>query len=171
MDIVTKAELFATDAHRGQKRKYTGENYIVHPAEVVGIVESVPHTKEMLAAAWLHDVVEDTDWLIEDIKWEFGHSVGSLVDWLTDVSKPSDGNRERRKQIDREHIAKAPPEAKTIKLADLISNSRSIVQHDPDFAKIYMREKELLMHSLLGGDQTLFAQAMKILEDYYGSAA
>lgn len=166
-NIVEEAKAYATDAHRGQKRKYTGEDYIVHPAEVVSILEGVPYTQDMLAAAWLHDVAEDTDRTVEDIKWEFGHSIGSLVDWLTDISRPKDGNREVRKRIDREHIAKAPAQAKTIKLADLISNSRSIVQYDPDFAKVYMRENSLLLGVLTNGDNNLLSQAIDIVQDYY----
>ena len=67
--------------------------------------------------------------------------MAELVDDLTDVSKPQDGNRATRKELDRQHTAKASPDAKTIKLADLISNSRSIMKDDPNFAKVYMKEK------------------------------
>ena len=65
-----KAIEFATKAHEGQVRKYTGEPYIVHPLEVAEIVKTVEHTEEMLMAAVLHDTVEDTDTTIEDIDRE-----------------------------------------------------------------------------------------------------
>lgn len=163
LNIVEKARVFATAAHAAAKqlRKYTNEPYIVHPAEVVGIVASVPHTTEMLAAAWLHDVVEDTGVTIDVIKFEFGDEVAELVGWLTDVSKPEDGPRWLRKRMDREHSAQAPAAAQTVKLADLISNSKSIMKHDENFARVYLEEKRLLLEVLTKGDAGLHAEASK----------
>lgn len=161
--IVEKARLFATAAHHavGQVRKYTGEPYINHPAEVVLILERAGVIQpEMLAAAWLHDVVEDTGVTIEVIRAEFGQCVATLVEGLTDVSKPEDGNRKKRKAIDRAHTAKQSPACKTIKLADLISNTQSIVKRDPEFAKVYLAEKRLLLdEALRHGDTFLWRQA------------
>jgi len=162
MDIVRKAQVYAMAAHAavGQKRKYTGEPYIVHPAEVASIVASVPgSTPDMVAAAWLHDVVEDTGCTFTDIHMAFGADIAALVGWLTDVSRPEDGKRAVRKAIDREHTAQAPAEAQTIKLADLISNSKSIMAHDPGFAKTYLEEKRLLLEVLTKGDPELHARA------------
>ena len=166
MDIVRKAQVYAMAAHAavGQRRKYTNEPYIVHPAEVAKIVASVPGaTPDMVAAAWLHDVVEDTGCTFTDVHMAFGIDIATLVGWLTDVSKPTDGNRAHRKAIDRAHSAEAPAEAQTIKLADLISNSRSIVQHDPAFAKTYLEEKRLLLEVMTKGDPTLMAEARKYI--------
>ena len=167
--LVQRAILFATEAHQGQTRKYTGEPYIVHPLEVMEIVKTVPHTPEMLAAAVLHDVVEDTDVTLSDIWNEFGYKVRQLVADLTDISVPSDGNRKARKHLDLIHTAKALPQSKTVKLADLISNSKSITEHDPKFAKVYMKEKAALLKVLTEGDPTLYARAKKIVDDYYSS--
>jgi len=157
MNIVERAKEFAMAAHNSaqQVRKYTNEPYWVHPAEVAAIVATVPHTDEMLAAAWLHDTVEDTAITNQDIAREFGEEVAKLVGWLTDVSQPGDGNRSHRKQLDREHIANAPAEVHTIKLADLISNTKSIVEHDPEFAKVYLEEKRLLLEVLVKGNLSL----------------
>ena len=166
MDIVRKAQVYAMAAHAavGQKRKYTGEPYIVHPAEVASIVASVPGaTPDMVAAAWLHDVIEDTGCTFTDVHMAFGIDIATLVGWLTDVSKPEDGNRAKRKAMDREHTAQAPAEAQTIKLADLISNSRSIMQHDPEFAKTYLEEKRLLLEVLTRGDAELHARASEFV--------
>ena len=166
MDIVRKAQVYAMAAHAavGQKRKYTGEPYIVHPAEVASIVASVPgSTPDMVAAAWLHDVIEDTGCTFTDVHMAFGIDIATLVGWLTDVSNPEDGNRAKRKAMDREHTAAAPAEAQTIKLADLISNSRSIMQHDPEFAKTYLEEKRLLLEVLTRGDAGLHAEASKFV--------
>jgi (p)ppGpp synthase/HD superfamily hydrolase len=162
MDLVHKAQVFAIAAHSavGQKRKYTGEPYFVHPAEVARIVAEVPgSTPEMVAAAWLHDTVEDTRVTATDIHMNFGPEVAVLVSWLTDVSKPEDGNRAHRKAMDRAHTAEAPAEAQTIKLADLISNSKSIMQHDPAFAKTYLEEKRLMLEVMTKGDRSLHALA------------
>ena len=164
MDIVRKAQVYAMAAHAavGQKRKYTGEPYIVHPGEVASIVASVPgSTPDMVAAAWLHDVIEDTGCTFTDVHMAFGIDIATLVGWLTDVSKPTDGNRAKRKAMDREHTAQAPAEAQTIKLADLISNSKSIMQYDPEFAKTYLAEKKLLLEVLTKGDRGLHAEASK----------
>ena len=165
MNMVERAKVFATAAHAAVKqvRKYTFEPYIVHPAEVASIVATVPHTDVMLAAAYLHDTVEDTGVSIVDIQKEFGNEVASLVGWLTDVSKPEQGNRAVRKAIDREHTAMAPAAAQTVKLADLIANSRSILAHDPAFAKVYLEEKRMLLEVLTRGDATLMAQARRIV--------
>jgi (p)ppGpp synthase/HD superfamily hydrolase len=161
MEIVERARVFATAAHAavGQMRKYTFEPYIVHPAEVAGIVATVPHTPEMLAAAWLHDTVEDTGVTIETIRAEFGEKVAELVGWLTDVSRPDHGNRAHRKALDRAHTAAAPAEAQTIKLADLIANTRSIMEHDEAFARTYLEEKRLMLAVMLHGDAILMSRA------------
>ena len=166
MDIVRKAQVYAMAAHAavGQKRKYTGEPYIVHPAEVASIVARVPGaTPDMVAAAWLHDVIEDTGCTFTDVHMAFGIDIATMVNWLTDVSKPEDGKRAVRKAIDREHTAQAPAEVQTIKLADLISNSKSIMAHDPEFARVYLEEKRLLLEVLTKGDPGLHAEASRFV--------
>ncbi len=166
MHIIEKARVFATAAHAAaaQLRKYTNEPYIVHPTEVAQIVGSAEGaTDEMVAAAWLHDVVEDTGVTIETIRAEFGEKVAELVGWLTDVSRPDHGNRAARKAVDRAHTAMASAEAQTIKLADLISNCTSIVEHDANFAKTYLEEKRLLLEVLTKGDRGLWEKASAIV--------
>lgn len=165
MTVVERARVFATAAHAavGQVRKYTFEPYIVHPAEVAAIVSTIPHTEAMLAAAWLHDTVEDTGVTIETIRAEFGTEVAELVGWLTDVSKKEDGPRWYRKKLDRVHTAGAPAEAQTVKLADLISNTKTIMAYDEKFAKIYLEEKRMLLEVMTRGDATLMAEARKYI--------
>jgi (p)ppGpp synthase/HD superfamily hydrolase len=162
-DLERRAINFAKDAHADQTRKYTGEPYFVHLEEVAQIVKSVGGTAEMVSAAYLHDTVEDTETTIEEIREQFGPMVAELVGWLTDVSKPSDGNRRTRKDLDLLHTAASIPDAKTIKLADLISNSRSIVEHDKDFARVYLNEKARLLEVLTDGNPILYKQASDAL--------
>jgi (p)ppGpp synthase/HD superfamily hydrolase len=162
-NLEKRARLWAIRWHGDQVRKYTGEPYWHHPEAVAALVKTVPHTPEMIAAAYMHDVIEDTPCTETEMRQEFGDAVTDLVMWLTDASKPTDGNRKARKVIDRAHTAAAPPEAKTVKLADLIDNSKSILTRDPDFARVYLREKRLLLdEALKEGDSTLWRMADEI---------
>lgn len=159
---------FATHAHREQTRKYTGEPYIVHPIEVMKIVQTVPHTDEMLCAALLHDVVEDCGVTLEEVRDTFGIVVEDLVFWLTDPPKGESGlNRKARKAKTVDRYGIAPDDACTIKLADLISNTRTIVDHDPQFAAVYMREKAELLTVLDRGNKVLYNQAQALINNYY----
>jgi len=160
---------YATEKHKNQKRKYINLPYIIHPLTVMEIIRGTVenHTEEMLCAAVLHDVVEDTDTTIIDIKNNFGEDVAEYVYYLTDISKPSDGNRKIRKELDRQHIAKAGYEAQTIKLADLIDNSASILLYDKNFSVVYIKEKMKLLEVLTKGDKRLLEVANQIVMDYY----
>ncbi len=166
-NLLERARVFATAAHAavGQKRKYTGEPYVVHPLEVANIVMAAGGSEASIAAAMLHDVLEDTAVTYDLLEDEFGSEVAELVLWLTDVSKPEDGNRSTRKALDRQHSAAAPAEAQTIKVADLISNTRSIVAHDPDFAVVYLQEKRMLLDVLTKADPNLLEQARMQLKN------
>lgn len=162
------ARYFAAGAHAGvgQIRKYTGEPYITHPERVAALVECYGGNEDQICAAYLHDVVEDTQATLEDITREFGEKIANLVDQLTDVSKPEDGNRATRKEMDRMHLMSITPEGKMVKLADLIDNSRNIVEHDPDFAVRYMREKRAILSYLREGNERLYDVANTILTEY-----
>lgn len=161
-----QARRFATEAHAraGQRRKYTDEPYIVHPAAVVELVRSVTHDDAMLAAAWLHDTVEDTSATQGDIEARFGARVASLVEMLTDSTPTAAKNRAARKLAHFRHTASASPEAQTIKLADIIDNTRAIVRFDPDFARVYLVEKQIQIALLKEGDAQLWQQASTIIE-------
>lgn len=165
--LIDRAFVFAFEAHAGQVRKYTGEPYINHPIEVAWIVAGVTDDCECICAALLHDVIEDCGVTKEQLVAEFGYSIAEMVHQLSDVSQSSDGNRAVRKAIDLQHTAKAWPKTKTVKLADLISNTSSICKHDEKFAAVYMAEKRDLLKVLTEGDATLYARAAKIVEDYY----
>ena len=161
------AARFAALAHGRieHRRNYTGEPYIVHPGHVAAIVRSVAHDEAMLCGAWLHDTREDCGVSHEELLVRFGEDVASLVDWLTDVSKTSDGNRAVRKAIDRDRLALAPGRAQTIKLADLIDNTRTIVPYGKGFAPIYLREASALIDALTLGDPSLRRQARQQVEE------
>ena len=150
-NLITKAAEYAERAHEGQTRKYTGDPYFVHVARVAHLVEERGGTPDMIAAAFLHDTVEDTSTTILDIVANFGPTVAKLVEELTDVYTHEafpDKNRAERKRLECERMATISDEAKAIKLCDLIDNTDSIVRHDPGFAKIYLREKANLLESM-----------------------
>ena len=163
-DLADRARVYATEAHQriNHRRKYNNEPYHVHLSAVAKLVASATDDEEMIAAAWLHDTVEDTQATLEDIEAEFGMPVAELVEELTDVSRPGDGNRVQRKQIDRIHLAQASMRAKTVKLADLIDNCKDITRHDPRFAQVYLSEMNDLLDILQGGDGQLYKRAEKI---------
>mgnify|MGYP001204156191 CR=1 FL=1 len=156
---------FAVKAHEGQKRKYTQEDYIVHPLAVCRLVSQHGGSLEQQAAALLHDVVEDCDHTIDDIR-QFGDEVTELVEWLTDTSKPEDGNRAVRKGIDRQRLSEASAEAQFVKLADMIDNSKSIFAFDRSFAPTFKSEMAELvkaMTKVVGS--SLWLEAKRVLKD------
>ena len=166
--IERRAMEFAAHYHGiiDQRRKYTGEPYIEHPKAVAEIVRTVPYTpakSAMLAAAWLHDIVEDTPATIDEVRSTFGAEIACLVEMLTNVSRPEDGNRAKRKDIDRRHTALSSREAKTVKLADIIDNTRNIVARDRSFARTYLIEKARLLQVLRDGDSDLWFQAESMI--------
>lgn len=165
--LIDYAYTFAKESHSGQKRKYTNEPYIVHPIAVAHLVSSVTDDCDMIAAAFLHDVVEDTHITIESINNEFGWRCAQFVQELTEFSNPSDGNRKYRKELDKRYLSRVSFQSKTIKLADLIDNTKSILKHDAEFSKVYMAEKKQLLSILDNGDERLFKIANDIVCDYY----
>ncbi len=167
MKMLMHAVDFAAKAHSEQRRKYTDEPYVNHCIAVAARVAEVTEDAEVIAAALLHDTLEDTEATAEQISATFGQRVVDLVLQVTDVSRPDDGNRAVRKEIDRQHLALATPEAKTIKLADLINNSSNICEHDPAFGAIYMKEKAALLEVLREGDARLFKLASLIVTNYH----
>jgi (p)ppGpp synthase/HD superfamily hydrolase len=156
---------FAVKAHAGQTRKYTGEDYIVHPIAVSELVRKHGGSKVQVSAALLHDVIEDCDVSIERIIKLFGGDVANLVMWLTDTSKPSDGNRRIRKGIDANRLSKAPAEAQFVKLADLIDNSETIFRFDSGFAPVFKKEMAHLVKIMTKvHGSSLHIEATKVLK-------
>jgi (p)ppGpp synthase/HD superfamily hydrolase len=107
---------------------------------VAEMVKKHGGSKVQVASALLHDTVEDTSVTNIQIAELFGAPVARLVHWLTDSSRPSDGNRAIRKGIDADRLANAPAEAQFVKLADMIDNSITIFRHDPGFATQFTKE-------------------------------
>lgn len=135
-DVVAQAEAFAARCHAGQTRKDGVTPYIVHPAEVVATLRSCGISDgSVLAAAWLHDVVEDTPTTLEEVTAEFGERIGLLVDVLTRRGK---GKRDRERYHSR--ILKGESAAQLVKVADLEHNFRSMEYLDEEAQERKLRE-------------------------------
>ena len=131
-ELLDRAIVFAVRAHAGTERRGKGFPYIVHPMEAVGIVATMTPDQELLAAAALHDTVEDTNVTLEQIREEFGDRIASLV--ATDSDIPlQDMSREEswriRKQAAIDRIANASHDAKIVALGDKLSNMRAMARH------------------------------------------
>ncbi len=129
--LLDRAIIFAVKAHAGTERRGKGFPYIVHPMEAMEIVATMTSDQELLAAAALHDTVEDTDVTVELLRQEFGDRVARLVEEESDrfiegLSEEDSWHDRKQAAIDR--IAKAPHDAKIVALGDKLSNMRAIAR-------------------------------------------
>ena len=130
-DLLDRAIIFAVKAHAGTERRGKGFPYIVHPMEAMEIVATMTPDQELLAAAALHDVVEDTDVTPEEIRAEFGERIANLVVAESDVFPEGVSEEESwrfRKQAAIDRLAAAPHDAKIVALGDKLSNMRAIAR-------------------------------------------
>ena len=128
-DLLDRAIVFAVQAHHNTERRGKGFPYIVHPMEAVEIVATITPDQELLAAAALHDTIEDTNVTVHDIRREFGDRVAELVysesDRFTEgVSEEDSWHDRKQAAIDR--LAAASHDAKIVALGDKLSNMRAI---------------------------------------------
>ena len=120
-----KAVKFAVEAHQGTERRGKGYPYIIHPMEAASIVASITNDQEMLAAAILHDTVEDTDVTLEQIREYFGERVAELVQHETaPLDKSLTWLEKKTAQINQ--LADASYDSKVVALGDKLSNMRGI---------------------------------------------
>ena len=129
--LLDRAIIFAVKAHAGTERRGKGDPYIVHPMEAVEIVATMTADQELLAAAALHDTVEDTEVTVEQIRHEFGERIASLVadeseEMPVGVTEEASWHDRKRAAIDR--LSKASHDAKIVALGDKLSNMRAIAR-------------------------------------------
>ena len=168
---------FATEMHEGQVRKYTGEEYIMHPIAVADLVEEYLDEQEepeefvmaAIAIALLHDTVEDTPATEENILERFGAEIAEGVWYLTKT--PSFvGNRAFRKKLCEARLSQAPYMVRVIKTFDMFHNSLSIQEHDPKFWELFQQETVELLEAM--GTQHIFEEAKSRLaynSDHYAT--
>lgn len=160
--MIRRAARVADRIHAKQRRKGNGQPYILHPIRVAGRVATLEvATDEMVAAAFLHDVIEDSEdrsAVEEMLNREFNEQVVNLVFELTAPSAFMDKHkttREHRKMCDREHYVGSSKEAKIIKLCDRIDNVLEMQGLNQDFQRIYLRESYELLEVLRGAHEPL----------------
>lgn len=127
--LLDKALIFAIKAHANSERRGKGFPYIVHPLEAVEIVSSITPDQELLAAAALHDVVEDTDVTVDEIRAEFGDRIADIVDSESDLvieNVSFEDSWHARKHIAIARLAKASHDSKIVAMGDKLSNMRAI---------------------------------------------
>ena len=130
-ELLDRAIVFAVKAHHNTERRGKGFPYIVHPMEAVEIVATITSDQELLAAAALHDTIEDTDVTVEDIRREFGDRIADLVhaesDQFTEGVSEEDSWHDR-KQVAIDRLAAASHDAKIVAMGDKLSNMRAIAR-------------------------------------------
>jgi (p)ppGpp synthase/HD superfamily hydrolase len=154
--LIKKAAEFAAMAHAGVFRKWSGEPYIEHPKRVAERLAALGFPAEVIAAAYLHDVVEDTHISAAVLAAEFGPEVAALV---AEVTKPVvKANRAGRKAAFRAHLAKSSYYGASIKLSDELDNSSNVAELAPEFAEIYLPEMREELKVLGHGHPELVAE-------------
>lgn len=174
-EVLKKITEFADQAHGEQMRKYTPDRYIVHPVRVMEMCRQ--HTKDLpiLAAALLHDVLEDTPVTAKDLHIflesvmnpEDASRTVKLVKELTDEFVKSAYphlNRRKRKAMETERLIKTSADSQTIKYADIYDNCLEIVNHDQHFAKVFLSECRNILEKLDKGEPLLREKAKDIVE-------
>lgn len=172
MSIIRSAAAFAKDMHAGQTRKYGKfpKPYFTHVAAVAGRVAAWAQHDEVVAAAYLHDVIEDCNCSYDELNSLFGKFVANIVQGLTNPSKGSKAPRAVRKQMDAEHIAEQMLVTQRIKLEDRCHNLEESFEGPIDWVKKYAVEtKNLLEHIKPEVDPELHAHIMHlayVLEEF-----
>ncbi len=166
---------FADRAHGEQLRKYAPDRYIVHPIRVMETLKIYTSDISVLAAALLHDVLEDTPvtagemrkflniYLNED---ETERTVDLVIE-LTDVYIKKNYpllNRRTRKEKELQRLIRISPDAQTIKYADIMDNAQEISAGDGDFARVYLREVRQILLKLNRGNSELREKALVVVD-------
>ncbi len=168
--LLDRAILFAVRAHSGTERRGKGFPYIVHPMEAVAIVATMTSDQELLAAAALHDTIEDTDVTVDTLRAEFGDRIAGLVAEESDVLIEGQSEQEswhERKQTAIDRLCGASHDAKMVALGDKLSNMRAIardyaMQGDALWNLFHVKERSEHEWHYRG-----LARALKELEDTF----
>jgi guanosine-3',5'-bis(diphosphate) 3'-pyrophosphohydrolase len=176
--ILERILSFASDAHANQQRKFTGEKFINHPIRVMNICKDYTENLSILAAALLHDVLEDTPVTENELKKFLDKTMSNedavktikLVVDLTDVYNKEDFpglNRKKRKNKEAERLEKSDPDAQTVKYADIIDNATDITRKHIDFAPKFLSEAQYLLNKLDKGHPELYQRAQNTVRDCF----
>ncbi|WP_158752155.1 HD domain-containing protein [Acidobacterium sp. S8] len=170
-ELIKAAKMFANSGHQriAVERNPALQSHEAHLKSVAQIVSSASGDEQMIAAAWLHDIVEDTGVTIDDVERQFGVQVAKLVYEVTVVSDPARGHRAASFALSKQHFAKVSDAAKTVKLADLIDTSRDLYKNDWAMFRTYAAEANELALVLNGGNTRLLTRLKRDLNKYASS--
>lgn len=175
-NILTHITNFSDQAHGDQLRKYAPDRYIVHPVRVMETLKAYTDDISVLAAALLHDVLEDTQVTDDEIRQflklhleeKQAENTLQLVVELTDVYVKKDFphlNRKSRKEKELQRLVQISPDAQSIKYADIMDNAQEISEEDTDFARVYLREVRKILQELKRGDSELRETALAVVNE------
>lgn len=168
---------FVKEQHGDQKRKYTGAPYWTHLWDVAEIVSHYPQVVMGIEIALCHDLLEDTlctSGVLDEALITAGYShwseraiviidVSYLTDEYTSESYP-EFNREKRKELEAKRLTKIPGNTQSVKYADIIDNTGSIVQYDPGFARVYLCEIGKKIYLMNKGNPDLHNRCLEVYE-------
>lgn len=157
--MIEKARSFAIQKHEGQKRKFSGEDYSNHVCRVANLVSKFTNIPEVIASAYLHDVIEDCSVQSEQIEYEFNPIVASLVEEVTNLYTKANYPelpRKQRKMQECIRLGKISSLGKIIKIADRYDNVRDFKKYQPySEYEYYIKESRELLEVLKGTNSEL----------------
>jgi (p)ppGpp synthase/HD superfamily hydrolase len=169
MNLILQAARCAELAHRGQKRKLTGRPAIEHPARVASRLSYHPAADDcLIAAAWLHDVLEDTEFSAEELGVFLPGLALTYVKALTNPSKHfSTITRAKKKEMDRDHLRQCTGAVRLIKLVDRADNMRDMCYPNADlgWARTYIAESEALLKCIFIPHDPATVELKQAIED------
>lgn len=174
-ELLAQVTQFARQAHGDQQRKFAAEPYVNHLVRVMETSKQYSSSIELLLAALLHDVLEDTATSKDEIKEfllpllgeEQANRTLKLVEELTDIYTKEaypQWNRRKRKAREAERLSKTSGDAQTIKYADIIDNSLDIHKAESDFSKIFLFECRALLKVMPAGNKLLYKKAVETVQ-------
>lgn len=173
--VAQAALALATEHHKGVYRKYSCGDYIEHPKAVVQILLQNGHyEQDVLAAAFLHDCMEDEN--VEGYRqeaWYIENKCNARVArWVTALTDTESGNRDQRKQASIKRMLNSTQVVREIKMADIMHNISDIVEQNPSFAVQYLAEKRTMLEAFAPTSKgRMLDAAMNLLEKCEGKAA
>jgi len=164
--LLDRAILFAVQAHAGTERRGKGFPYIIHPMEAMAIVATMTSDQEILAAAALHDVVEDTEVTLDELRRQFGDRVAMLVDSESDrVDQGLDWRTRKEESLKR--LSRATRDEKIVALGDKLSNMRAIARDYTTKGDVFWEMFHIKEKSVHAWRYHALADALSSLSDTY----
>ncbi|MGZ5218578.1 MAG: HD domain-containing protein [Chitinophagaceae bacterium] len=174
-ELIHEIIAFARQAHSDQQRKFVAEPYTNHLVRVMETCKQYDSGVEILGAALLHDVLEDTpvsreeihNFLLPLLGGEKAGRTVKLVEELTDIYTKENyphWNRRKRKTKEAERLSKTSSDAQTIKYADIIDNSVDINNAETGFARVFLFECRALLKAMTKGNTILYHRAIETVQ-------